>query len=131
MNGYCKGRRAILTSTTKGLKPWQAQVATVAKIAQVEFLEKGVPVIVDMLFYFERPKSHFGTGRNAGILKKKAPEYHTQKPDKDKLGRAVHDALTGIAYHDDSQVIGGKVFKYWTDEIMCDQGVLITIRKVI
>lgn len=52
-----------------------------------------VAVTVD--FQFIRPKS---------VSVRKRPDM-TVKPDIDKLIRAVLDALTGVAYKDDSQVI--------------------------
>ncbi len=53
-------------------------------------------VTMTMLFTFVRPKS---------VKAKKRPDM-TVKPDLDKLCRTVLDALTGVAYKDDSQVIG-------------------------
>lgn len=53
------------------------------------------PIEIDMTFAFVRPKS---------VSVKKRP-YHTVKPDVDKLVRAVLDALTNVAYRDDSQVV--------------------------
>jgi Holliday junction resolvase RusA-like endonuclease len=54
-----------------------------------------------LIFYRDRPKGHFNS---KGILKESAPKYPTPKPDVTKLCRAVEDALTGIIWHDDSQV---------------------------
>ena len=64
------------------------------------------PVTLTLHCFFARPKSHFGTGRNALILKDKAPEFHVQYPDASKLLRAVEDAMTGIVYSDDRQIVG-------------------------
>ena len=55
-----------------------------------------VPVVLELAFYFARPKAHFGTGRNAGTLKPSAPHHMSRTPDLDKLVRAVGDALAGI-----------------------------------
>lgn len=49
-------------------------------------------------FTFERPPSHW----NKSGLKKDAPKF--PKPDCDNIGKAVLDALTSIAWVDDSQV---------------------------
>ena len=50
-----------------------------------------------------RPKAHL---RANGDVKEAAQTLiHTKKPDIDKLVRLVLDALTGIAYVDDSQVV--------------------------
>ena len=87
------------------------------------------PVELYLVVTIHRPKSHYGTGRNARKVKASAPGRmdHTQKPDYDKLARGVTDALTGIVYHDDSQVTQGVVRKEWCgrDE---EQGVLVVAR---
>jgi len=49
-----------------------------------------------------RPKSHF---RHTGIVREKAPDHHTSKPDVDNLAKAIMDVLTDIGiWRDDSQV---------------------------
>lgn len=59
------------------------------------------PVRMSIDFLFRRPKGHYG---KKGLLPS-APKYMTTKPDIDKLERAVLDALTGVVYNDDSQVV--------------------------
>jgi Holliday junction resolvase RusA-like endonuclease len=39
----------------------------------------------------------------------------TSTPDWDNIGKAVSDALNGIAWHDDSQVTDGRVIKRFAD----------------
>jgi len=70
-------------------------------------------VRLDAEFVFARPKSHYGTGRNAGTLKASAPVYHTQKIDVDNGYKIILDALNGVIYKDDAQVIGGELLKRW------------------
>ena len=72
---------------------------------------KGVPIIVYARLYFERPACHF---KKSG-LKSDAPLFHAQKPDVDKVSRAILDGLTGIVFADDSQVIRLDVHKNWYD----------------
>ena len=57
-------------------------------------------------FLMPRPKSHYGTGKNAGILKDDAPDWHTKRPDIDNYLKFIMDALGGrqIYWKDDSQV---------------------------
>ena len=69
------------------------------------------PVCVDIIFFFARPKSHYGTGKNADKLKDSAPEHCTSSShgDIDKLCRSTLDGLAvrsgGNVIRDDSQVV--------------------------
>lgn len=69
------------------------------------------PVRVRFTFSLPRPDCHFGSGKNSGTLKKSAPSYHVKKPDVDKMSRAIMDALTGIVWRDDAQVVAKLVTK--------------------
>jgi len=62
------------------------------------------PVMLNFVAYFKRPKSHYGTGKNSHKLKKTAPFYHTNKPDKDNVEKLIGDALNGYIWKDDCQV---------------------------
>ena len=71
-----------------------------------------VPLRCDLTFYLPRPKSHFGSGKNAQQLKKSAPTRPTGKPDRDNLDKAVCDAITAAGvWVDDSQVTSGTIRK--------------------
>ena len=69
------------------------------------------PVAVEMRFVRTRPRTHFGTGRNTGQMKNSAPAFPTTRPDVLKLARGVEDALTGVVWHDDSQIIDERIVK--------------------
>ena len=89
-------------------KPW---MNAVAEAATAEWGPRDLatidgPVFLELSFYFPRPDSHYGTGRNAGILKPSAPLYPDRGGyDVDKLSRAVKDALQGIVYTNDRRVV--------------------------
>lgn len=69
------------------------------------FFKQYVPIYLDVEFYLERPKSN----------KLSAPS--NKKADLDKLIRAVNDALSGLVFYDDSQVVMINAQKKWaTDE---------------
>jgi crossover junction endodeoxyribonuclease RusA len=87
--------------------PWRIAVAYAATLAMRELdLEPlAGPLELDVAFVFGRPRSHFGTGRNAGRLKPSAPMFCDKRPDLDKLVRAIGDALTGIAVVDDAAFV--------------------------
>lgn len=106
-------RRAVLVDTDKKLKPWRAAVAAAAAEARGDQPLLAGPVRVKARFIFPRPKSHFGTGRNADVLKQDAPAYVTKAPDVDKLQRAIGDSLTGVVYMDDSQIAEWQAVKVY------------------
>jgi Holliday junction resolvase RusA-like endonuclease len=88
-----RGKFPIVTNDNAKTKPWRQQVAgtCLAARGQEPMMGREVPVRVEVSFYFPRPKS----------VKSKAK---TTRPDADKLLRLLCDALTGIAFEDDSQV---------------------------
>ena len=108
---------AIITQQTnaKKQKPWAACIALAVKQKWEGGLARGA-VILSMLFIFPRPKKHYGTGRNADKLKASAPHTKTSRPDLDKLIRCVYDALTGVVWKDDSQVVESWERKVYGDE---------------
>ncbi len=98
---YVKGR-AILGESSAAVNPWRAVISISAHKLQPAQWHAKLPVSLTLTFVFARPKSHF---RANGNLKGNAPQHCVKRiGDLDKLCRAVFDALTGIAYDDDSQV---------------------------
>ncbi len=97
------------------LKPWQAQIAAAGRRAYHGPLLLG-RVFLALDFRFARPKDHFGTGRNAARLKPAAPGDHLQAPDVLKLSRGVEDALQGVIYKNDSQIVREFLSKDWGDQ---------------
>jgi Holliday junction resolvase RusA-like endonuclease len=82
------------------------------------------PVTASFTFYLRRPKSHY---LKNGALRPKAPRRHTTKPDVLKLARAIEDALTGIVYQDDAQIVCEQLEKYYGDP----ERVVIQIEDVL
>ena len=83
-----------------------------------DFVLSNEALLIGVDSYFPRPKSHYGTGKNSAKLKLSAPMYHIIKPDHDNLVKFYSDAMTGIVYHDDKQVVGNiECGKVWT----CDK----------
>jgi hypothetical protein len=112
--GWAGGGRVI--DANPKAAPWKREVAVAAvdamRIAYGPEPElfpgpRGLAVVFTVL----RPKGHFGTGRNAGRLKESAPPYPIVKPDATKLLRGVEDALTGVVWRDDAQVVEQRVSK--------------------
>lgn len=84
---------AATTEGTKGSKEWQIAVRNAAQ-QQCEGKFFDGAVRLGIVFFLPRPQS----------LPARV-KHHTKKPDVDKLVRAVKDALKGVLWHDDAQVI--------------------------
>jgi len=85
-------------------------------------------IAVTIEYYFQRPKSHYGTGRNQDKLKASAPKYHISKPDNDNLNKAVLDAFGDAGLlKNDSQVVNLISRKVYTS---CQQGALVKIERL-
>lgn len=108
------------------LSDWRRQVSATAREHFTDELFTGA-VSLALTFHRPRPKSHYRTGRHAGELRPDAPAYPTSKPDTIKLARAIEDALTGIVWQDDSQVVDHVLRKRWGPCYQID--VVISERK--
>ncbi len=120
--------KPIITAANPKQKDWQASVGLFAKNKFGEEVPWDGPLIATMEFIRLRPKGHYGTGRNDGVLKDWAiSKRPTGKPDVLKLGRAVEDAMNGVIYIDDSQIVEEHLSKVYGDT----PGVDITITKIV
>jgi crossover junction endodeoxyribonuclease RusA len=103
--GGGKPRAVVVDNAKVELKTWRQEITRTAiqmtggphEPDKLPF-PAGVPVLVYMHFYLDRPPS----------VKRELPAV---KPDWDKLARAVGDALIGVVYGDDCQVVRAKVAK--------------------
>jgi len=119
--------RPYIRPSGKFLPGWRKDVARQAKEQyNGEYLTG--PLICSYIFRFPFRKGDFGTGANSNKLKASAPKHHTTFPDLTKIIRSTEDALTGIVWEDDKQVIGFKQCKkcYSTEE----PGVVIKVYRV-
>lgn len=101
----------IVTESNKSVRGWQQLVAEGASraIGALDADARGVltaGVRLSVVFYLPRPKA---------LLKRGLPIAHLKKPDLDKLTRAVNDALKGVVYQDDSQLIELLARKVYAD----------------
>ena len=112
----------IMVESSAKVKPWRADVREEAEKAKTLNPDWCGPiddaVEVTIVFRFARPKSHFGTGRNAAVLKPSAPRWPTSRQlgDADKLARSSLDALTSAGvFTDDSLVVDLRSIKRYCD----------------
>ncbi len=73
------------------------------------------PLSCRVAAHFQRPKSHWGTGRNAGVLKKSAPEFCLNSKDVDNVGKIFLDCMSGLIYKDDRQITELRCTKTWVN----------------
>lgn len=120
---YGKGR---VVDAGKGNKQWKEKIAA---IVMQDWMREPVdgPLDVELTFYLERPVGHFVNRNRANPVRDAAPIYHTTRPDTLKLARAVEDALTGVVWVDDGQIVRERVSKFWTLE---DEGVEIRVKSL-
>lgn len=90
---------------------WRERVSLYAAQAMkgASPLEGAIRLVV--CFGFARPAGHW---LKSGALAKGARIHHTTYPDLDKLERSLKDALTGIVWLDDKQVIEHRTTKAYT-----------------
>lgn len=102
----------VMVESCKELKGWRQAVTDTAIAAGASRWEG--PVRVELVFRFDRPKSHWG----AKGLRPSAPAAKVTKPDLDKLARGVLDALWPC-WGDDAQVV-----ELLARKRFCEQGEL-------
>ena len=98
------GKTWITDDCTRG-KEWRATVRAAAEQQRITRELYSEPLLLYVEFWLRRPKSHYRTGKFADQLKPSAPEWPTKKPDTTKLLRAIEDALTGVLWVDDAQIV--------------------------
>lgn len=105
--GVTKSGKTFVRDSAKKSRPWKTEVARTAAEAMDGAALLDGPLALTVMFFVPRPKGHFG----ARGLRPSAPEYPTVRPDVTKLLRAVEDAVTGIVWRDDAQVVHQTAFK--------------------
>lgn len=87
------GKVRLIESAGEALKDWRANVAHETAQAMSGRVLLAGALSVMLTFYLPRPKSA-GTG-----------SLPSKRPDVDKLARGCLDAMTGIAFADDAQIV--------------------------
>ena len=117
--------RVNVSDANPKAKEWKA---VVAQVASEHFTEPiSGPLRVKFEFFFLRPQGHYGSGKNQHILKPSAPLYPVVRPDALKCARSTEDAMTKIAWLDDSQIVTEELTKRYGAQ----SGALITIESEI
>lgn len=109
-------RFPILTNANKNNKAWELLVREEAGKHRPPALLLG-PIRLSLTFHMKKPKS----------LPKRKPALPIKKPDLSKMFRSVEDALTGVIYRDDAQIVQGYAEKIYSDAPGVEVRVLLAV----
>jgi Holliday junction resolvase RusA-like endonuclease len=114
--GLQRGGRVMVVDANPKARAWKAVVLDAAgQMMRGRALLEG-PLLLELTFWMPRPKGHFG----ARGLRPSAPAFPTVKPDVLKLARGVEDALTGVCYRDDAQIVTEILQKSYGEPARCE-----------
>ena len=71
------------------------------------------PLRVDISFYMYIPKN---TSKRRRTLKESKIILPVKRPDIDNLAKSITDALNGLVYKDDNQIVELHLYKYYSKE---------------
>lgn len=98
--------RAVVTHDNPNTKEWERTVRTAAQHGRGSGrFFRTEPVEIRICFGLSRP---------ASVSTKKRP-LPTVRPDLDKLVRAIQDAVSGVIYADDAQVVSIRAWKKYVE----------------
>ena len=117
-NAYVRGNRAVLVEANKKLPAWRKLLAERLEAANVSCAPMQGAVSLEIVFLMPKAKSN-------------KKDFPYQKPDLDKLLRAVGDSATNAGViGDDSQICEIVAHKVWAGE-EADAGALITFSEYL
>lgn len=117
---FKNGKAVVFDMSGQAGKVWRRAVAAAGKLALDGKPPLDGPVCLAVWFYMPRAQAHRD---RAGNVRATAPSFHTIRPDATKLVRAVEDALTGVCWLDDAQIVDQEAHK--------DYGFLVGARIVV
>ncbi len=122
---HAKTGKIITMDDAKNNRGWKERVSAFADANGLGVPLSG-PLLLDVTFTLPRPRGHYGTGKHRERLKPSAPRHHETRPDTTKLLRACEDALKGIIYADDSQIVIQTAMKVYGNV----PGVRVRVRRL-
>ena len=93
----------------KKVSEYKEKVINAYKESGGKYFEKGTPLRCEIYFYIEVPKS-LSFNKRIELIALGRP---TKRPDIDNLYKGIADALNGVAYYDDSQIVSVSLCKLW------------------
>jgi Holliday junction resolvase RusA-like endonuclease len=98
---FTRRGKFVTTYDPKDSANYKNNVAAQIVAQNPVLIPQGTPIKLTLGFTLPRPKYHYGA---KGLKDRFEFARHVSKPDLDNLEKAVKDAMTGIVWHDDSQV---------------------------
>lgn len=105
--GVAKNGRPFVRDANPSSREWKRQVQQESgRVMDGRALLRG-PLALEVVFVRPRPVGHF----DARGLRPSAPVWPTTRPDATKMLRGIEDAMTGVIYRDDAQIVQQTVWK--------------------
>lgn len=101
------------TYTPRKTREYEELIRACYKQAGGLYFDAGEPLMVCVGVYCPVPKNATKANRERMLAGEIKP---TKRPDWDNVGKVVCDALNGIAYHDDAQIVRATVIKRYAIE---------------
>lgn len=113
--GVTRGGRHFVRESSRRAAPWRDELRrSVGPYMEGRGLLDGA-LGLSVNFYLPRPKAHYG----ARGLRPSAPPYPIVRPDTTKLLRPLEDALTGLVWRDDAQVVIQLARRWYGEPARC------------
>lgn len=112
------GKARIATDSNRPTSPigaWRQAVNAEARRVYGEEPASRSAIRVEAELTWPRPLAHYRAAKPERGLRPDAPAWKTSKPDPDKCARALLDALMGVVFVDDSQVVELVIRKVFGD----------------
>jgi Holliday junction resolvase RusA-like endonuclease len=106
--GYNPRKGRITSYTPEKTVLYENLIKTCYMEQSKVFFESDVALDIEICAYYEPPKS---TSKKRQRSMLDWEEFPTKKPDADNIAKVVLDALNGVAYSDDKQVVNLAVTK--------------------
>ena len=115
-----KGRPRVVNINNRSMAFTPAKTASYENLVKLEYQRQSegvsfadAQVAMAIKAYYALPKSDSKRKRASKLLGAIRP---TKKPDIDNVYKIVADALNGMAYHDDSQIVVASIEKHYAEQ---------------
>ena len=121
---FRRTKNFVQTYTDSKTAAWEEKVKSAAKQGMGDTPPLETPVSVYGYFGLSVPSSHSKKRTTACLEGREAP---SKKPDLDNMAKAVLDAMNGVVFKDDSQIINLHLKKVYSIEV----GVNVLVKEEV